>query len=95
MAWTAVAMRRSVSYPPTTMPLAARGCSSSRDDSSYDGGRPTSSSSSSSWTTTTMVMVLTLGQGGSVTFGGAYRECNQASFELTSFLVLHDVDAGD
>ena len=93
MAWTAVAMRRSVSYPPTTMPLAARGCSSSRDDSSYDGGWPTSSSSASSWTTTTMV--LTLGQGGSVTFGGAYRECNQASFELTSFLVLHDVDAGD
>ena len=42
-----------------------------------------------------MVMVLTLGQGGSVTFGGAYRECNQASFELTSFLVLHEVDAGD
>jgi hypothetical protein len=42
-----------------------------------------------------MVMVLTLGQGGSVTFGGAYRECDPASFELTSFLVLHEVDAGD
>ena len=50
-------------------------------------------SSSSSWTTTTMV--LTLGQGGSVTFGGAYWECDPAPFELTSFLVLHEVDAGD
>ena len=92
MAWTAVAMRRSASYPPTTMALAARGCSSSRDDSSYDGGRPTLSSLSSSWTTTTMV--LTLGQGGSVTFGGAYRACDPASFELTSVLVLDEVDAG-
>ena len=93
MAWMAVAMRRSASYPPTTMPMAAQGCSSSRDNSSYDGGWPTLSSSSSSWTMTTMV--LTLGQGGSVTFGGAYWECDPAPFELTSFLVLHEVDAGD